>query len=275
MPFQRRVSDRDAGRCRSCSASAAGIPIPRSEAHRTAPCTAGRLPRCESTACREWLWLQFPVAKVAELRVSVPLKKSIGHAVYASAIETFLLCKSQRLCFVSRTRLTRRSAGSGSAQILYEPRTLMSQIIGSMKRPVGIAQKFTRHQDQVCLPCAQNVVRLRRIGDHPHGAREDSCLPANLLGKMRLVSRTDRDLHAGHKAAGRDIHQIDSAQAQLSGESNGFLYVPAAIGPVCGGNAHEKRLLIRPPLEHGIDHTHQGTAPVLQRAAINITPAIA
>ena len=64
-----------------------------------------------------------------------------------------------RLIAMRRPLILRRPGGLAATQV----------IIG-MQRPVRVAQQLTREEDDVGLAGAQNVLGLRRLGNHSYRA---------------------------------------------------------------------------------------------------------
>jgi hypothetical protein len=97
-----------------------------------------------------------------------------------------------------------------------------------MERPVGVAERFPSQQNNICLPGADNLIRLLRCRDHAHGARRNIGLPADAICERNLVSGTDGDLLARVISAGRAVNEIDAFGLQKAGERDGIFYREAA-----------------------------------------------
>ena len=115
--------------------------------------------------------------------------------------------------------------------------------------------------------CAGSVIRPDRAGRDP-GALADG-------GRERhLVAGRERHLRVGHRPAARAVHEVDAGLAQLAGEDDRLLEVPAALHPVGGGDASEDRPLDREGLAHRVRHGERQAHPVLEAAAVLVPPAV-
>jgi len=101
-----------------------------------------------------------------------------------------------------------------------------------VQRPVGLAQHFPRQQHQVCLPGADDVVCLFRLGDESDGACRNPGLFPDALREGNLKSGRHRNLCVGHQSAGRAIDEIDAFGLQDLRERDGLIGVPATFGPI-------------------------------------------
>ena len=135
---------------------------------------------------------------------------------------------------ISRTRihLTAAHAARDGPQVLLRHSHLRPQLPGRMNRKIRIAQKLTRHQDHVGLPARDNLLRLRRLRDHPDRTRHYACFFPNPFRERHLESWPDRDLRAKRASAGRHIHQIHSQRRRAPRQFDRVVNRPSAVYPV-------------------------------------------
>jgi hypothetical protein len=69
----------------------------------------------------------------------------------------------------------------------------MTEFTGGAERPLRITEQFPCEQHQIGLAGADDVIGLRRVGNHPHGTGFAPCFPPDLLGELRLIARSYRD----------------------------------------------------------------------------------
>jgi hypothetical protein len=105
-----------------------------------------------------------------------------------------------------------------------------------MQGPVRLAQKLAREHDGISLARPDDVVRLRRLSNHPHGYGRDSRLTPDAFRKWHLIARTKRNSYSRRHASGRAIHQTHSQPLEHSGQRDRILNRPATFHPVCTGN---------------------------------------
>ena len=80
------------------------------------------------------------------------------------------------------------AAVRSGTKVLRRPARYVSQFPGGSERPVRIAQKLASQQNDIRLPCAQNVLSLGRCGNHAHRASGDLRFPSDPLRKRCLVT---------------------------------------------------------------------------------------
>jgi len=86
----------------------------------------------------------------------------------------------------------------------------MMQNICRRERPIGIAQHFTRHQNNVRAAIPDDPVRLHRICDIADRGRHYSCFVSNPFSKRHLESGTEGNGSViGRVEGGTAIDQID------------------------------------------------------------------
>ncbi len=132
---------------------------------------------------------------------------------------------------VLRDRRPRLRAMRSGAEILRGPGDLLPELTRCSQRKIRVAQQFARDQDRVGLAGPDNVLRLSRGGDHADSAGQDPGVPANALGKRRLIAGADRNLRGRDVAARRAVDQIDAERLQLPRELDRLFDVPAAARP--------------------------------------------
>src|SRR5579872_5796578 len=162
-----------------------------------------------------------------------------------------------------------------SSQILRRPTRRLAQHARRTQRPIRIAQHLPRQQHNICLPAANNMVRLHWLRNHPDGARQNSRIAADPLRKFSLISRTHGNLHARDDAARRAIHQIDAHFFHRACQFHRLLNVPASFLPIRCRDTHEERLLFRPLRAHRLRHFTREPRAILKRAAVFVVTKIA
>ena len=85
-----------------------------------------------------------------------------------------------------------------------------------MQRPIGVAQHLAGEQHDVGLIVADDLVGLRRRGDHADRGGGDIRLATNSLGERRLIAWPDGDIRLLNIAARRAIDHIDAESKQLA-----------------------------------------------------------
>ena len=70
----------------------------------------------------------------------------------------------------------------------------MTENFRCMKGPVGGAKKFAGEQHEAGLTSTDDLVGLRRCGNHADGAGRDLDLAVNGLGVADLIAGTHRNL---------------------------------------------------------------------------------
>ena len=106
----------------------------------------------------------------------------------------------------------------GGARVLHGPGDLLVQGRGGMERPVWVAEKFARQQNDIRLAGANELVGLRRGSDHADGSGRDSSFVTDGLGVVNLVSGADGDLLRRVIASGGDVDEVDAFVAEVPGE---------------------------------------------------------
>ena len=130
--------------------------------------------------------------------------------------------------------------------ILDGPRNRLPELTGCPQRPIRIAQELAGDEDRIRLPGRNDLLGLDGRRDHPDRTGHDFSVPADLPGKRRLKTRTERNLCMRRAAARRAIDEVYSCLPQPTRELNGLLNIPATINPIGGGNTHEQRCSLRP-----------------------------
>src|SRR6202167_1641304 len=166
-------------------------------------------------------------------------------------------------------------AFGGSPEIWDRPRNWLLQFTGCAQWPVRIAQKFAGNDDGVRLSGNENMLGLCGGCDHPDGAGQDVGFPADLLRKLRLITRTDRNLCLRQIAARRAIDQGCSKFRQLAGEFHRLLNIPPTIEPLGCRNTHDQWRSLRPCIATGGNRLAQDSSAILKRATVVIRPPIA
>src|SRR6187402_124230 len=123
-----------------------------------------------------------------------------------------------------RQRLATFNLAVGGAFVLYGPLARFMKSFCGVQRPIGIAEKFPSEQDNICLPRADNLIRLLRCGDHADRTRWDIDFAPNAVRERNLVACAHRDLLARIVPSGRAVHKIDTFEFQELCEGDGILH---------------------------------------------------
>src|SRR5258708_7024943 len=152
----------------------------------------------------------------------------------------------------------------GSPEILDGPRNRLRQLTGCPQGPIWISQEFAGDDDCVGLSGSDDVLGLNGRCDHPHRTGQDVGFPADLLGKLRLITRADLNLCMRYIAARRAIDQVCSKFLQLAREFNRLLNIPAVIDPIGRRNANEHRCSLWPRTPNGGSNLAQDSSAILK-----------
>ena len=123
------------------------------------------------------------------------------------------------------------------------------------------------------LTGADDVISLRRIGDHSHCARQDICV-VDSFSKGCLVSRTHRNLGRRNVSPGRTIDQIHTRIFQVPGEVYRFIEGPSTFNPIGRRNPHQQRRALRPRSANSSHDFQQKADAVLERPTVFISAMI-
>ena len=161
---------------------------------------------------------------------------------------------------------------AGGAGVLDWPGDGLSQNIGGVKGPVGIAKHLAGEQDDVGLAGADDLVGLGGAGDHAYGAGGNFDLAVDGLRVVNLIAGTEGNLLGGMVAAGRDIYEVDACLFHEFGEGDGLREVPAGAeglgGPVGGGDADEEGQVLGPCGADGADDFEGEADAIVEAAAV-------
>ena len=102
-----------------------------------------------------------------------------------------------------------------------------------------------------------------RRHDHAHCRRADRRFPAHPLRKRHLVTRASGNLCIRDHPARGTIDQIHPLDLQFPGQLHGMLHRPTLLHPVARGNAHEKRIPLRPHMPHRMAHLAKNPDPAV------------
>jgi len=95
-----------------------------------------------------------------------------------------------------------------------------------------------------------------RFENETDGHGGDADLAAHPLGKRNLETEAARHLRGRRRArnaAGRTVDHVDAARLQFARQHHGVVHVPAFLGAVDGGDAHEQRHRVRHFAANGLD----------------------
>ncbi len=155
-----------------------------------------------------------------------------------------------------------------SAQVLHRPGNRKSQIVRDVKRPVGLAQEFASHFDQVRLALAKNRVCLRRVGNHSNCCGEKTRFAFDFGSKRNLISRSDRNLRTRNSSPGGAVNHIHAERTELARKFDGLINVPPLVHPVRRGDAHEERIILRPDPANGSNDFAEKPRAIVERATM-------
>ena len=131
-----------------------------------------------------------------------------------------------------------------------------------MERPVGFAEEFASQQHQVGLSGGDDVLGLLGREDHADGPGEDSSLAANALGKGSLIARAKRNFRGRNDSSRGCVDEINAKRFDLTGERDGILDIPTALGPVRGGDAEPQGKAFGPDSTDGFDNLAEDAGAV-------------
>ena len=127
---------------------------------------------------------------------------------------------------------TGTGTGGSSLPDLPAEFTKKAKFVRGTQRPVGLAQKFARHENRVGLPGVDDVFGLRGRGDHADRAGENSSFFADALRKRYLVTRAYGNFRVRHTSAGRAVDKIHAKLFQFAGERDRLFQIPPAFYPI-------------------------------------------
>ena len=127
-----------------------------------------------------------------------------------------------------------REAGSCLERPEYWTGTsgFLTQALGGMQRPVRIAQKLARHDDQVGLAAAHDLFGLLGSGDEADGRGRHPRLALDPFGNRHLIAGTHGNALIRHQPSRRAITHVSAKRHQLTGQRDGVVRCPAAVRPV-------------------------------------------
>lgn len=131
------------------------------------------------------------------------------------------------------------AAGDGVA-VRNRPREVAAEDLLGPEGPVGLAEEGTGQKDQVGAALPDDLVGLVGLGDEADGRRPDVGFLTDAGGEWYLVALGDGDLDGGQDAAGGSVDEVNPFGLEGTGENDRLLDVPAAFGPVGGGDADEE-----------------------------------
>jgi hypothetical protein len=146
------------------------------------------------------------------------------------------------------------------------------EMLGGMERPVGIAEELSRKKDEVCLAGTNDLICLRRRGDHTDGTCGNGGFATDCLSMMDLVPGAHRDLLAGMIAAGGDVDEIDAFLTEELRKGYGVVKGPAFAerfrSPVGGRDADEYGQMLGPRGPESADDLKGKAGAVLEAASV-------
>jgi hypothetical protein len=87
------------------------------------------------------------------------------------------------------------------ALVLLGPGNFLMQRRGGMKRPVWIAEKFTRHDYEIGFAVADDLIGLHRLGDHADSAGWNIRVASNGIRERDLIASAERNFRVRRAAA--------------------------------------------------------------------------
>ena len=139
-----------------------------------------------------------------------------------------------------------------------------------MDRPVGVAEHFARHEDEVGLALVDDAVGLGGLGDHADGGGGDGGFVADASREVDLIAGREGNFGVGDVAAGRAVDQVNAVFAQEAGKLNRVVDGPAAFRPVASGDADKQGQMGGPDTAHFIDNLEKETGAVFKTAAVGV-----
>ena len=90
-------------------------------------------------------------------------------------------------------------------------------------------------------PRGEHLLGLRGVVDHADGAHRHAGDAADVRGQRDLVAGTGRQLLVRDESAAGDVEEVRARLGGPARDDRGLVGVPAAVGPVGGGEPHEQR----------------------------------
>src|SRR3954447_26893061 len=159
--------------------------------------------------------------------------------------------------------------------VLIRPWNVNPEDVRGVERPIGIAQQFPGQKNGVRGTAADDLFGLMRICDQANRPGGDAGLGADRAREWHLVTGTELDLRAGHRAAAGAVDQVDAEVAQALREFNRLREIPSAVHPIGSGDAHEERQMIRPRLPHAFGDAERKAHAILERPAVFVRAHVA
>ena len=134
-----------------------------------------------------------------------------------------------------------------------------------------VAQQRAAQGDQVGVAVLE--VGLGAFGRVDHADRHDVQVRhggPDLPGERHLIAGLHGDLLLGAQAAAAEVHGRDALAGQQATQDDGLRFVPAALDPVGGAQAHEQRLVHGPGVPDGARDFQQQPHAVLEGAAVGV-----
>jgi hypothetical protein len=123
--------------------------------------------------------------------------------------------------------------------------------VGDVEWEVRVAEELAGHDDYVGLVAGEDGAGFGGGIDHADRAGHHAGFAADAFGEADLVSGAYGNFGVGHVATGGAVDEIDAERAELIGQGDGLVDIPAARGPVGGRDADEERIVFGPDFADG------------------------
>ncbi len=156
------------------------------------------------------------------------------------------------------------------AEVLHRPTRRFTQGGCRVERPIRIAQHLAGQEHQISLTLGYELVGLVWIGDHTHGCRWNAGLRSDSSRKGCLKAGSDGNAGIGNLSAGRSVDQVNAMRFEKARKLNRVVDGPAALDPICRGDADEEREVRRPLGADCVHNFEREAGAILKAAAVGV-----